>query len=321
VANARVDQPTTVGTRAGLSIEARTPTLLIWRRRLQNLFFLGLVYLILVDVAFSFLLPVIYMASTSLMTVQDFLDPGVYWVPRAVYWDNLVLAYLSMNYPVGLKNSATIVFFATIGQVISCSLAGYGFARFKFPGRDLLFMFVLFTFIVPPQTIIVPLFILFRQLGWIDTFLPFTVPAWLAHGLRGSLLVLIFRQFFKRQPYELEEAAYIDGCSPLRTYAQIMLPLARPALLVVFLFSLVWHWNDYYEPMMYLMKPQNFTVPLRLSILQQGLQEVTGGEAGEIFNEPLVMAACFLVILPPLILYMFAQRFFVESIERTGLVD
>ena len=151
-----------------------------------------------------------------------------------------------------------------------------------FPGRDLLFMFVLFTFIVPPQTIIVPLFILYRELGWIDTFLPFTVPAFFSHGLRGSLLVLIFRQFFKRQPYELEEAAAIDGCSPLRTFAQIMLPLARPALLVVFLFSLVWHWNDYYEPMMYLMKPQNFTVPLRLSILQQGIARAHRRSGGRV---------------------------------------
>lgn len=297
------------------------PWVVVWTRRIQRWFFLGLVYLMLIDIAFSFLLPVIYMASSSLMTVQDFLDPGVYWIPRAVYWDNLVLAFQSMDYLVGLKNSTIIVGFATLGQIVSCSLAGYGFARFKFPGRDLLFMLVLFTFIVPPQTIIVPLFILYRQLGWIDTFMPFTVPAFLAHGLRGSLLVLIFRQFFKRQPYELEEAAYIDGCSPVRTYAQIMLPLARPALLVGFLFSLVWHWNDYYEPMMYLMKPQNFTVPLRLQILQQGLQEITGGAAGEIFNEPLVMAACFLVVIPPLVLYLFAQRFFVESIERTGLVD
>lgn len=297
------------------------PTILVWQRRFQNWFFLALVYVILIDIAFSFLLPVIYMASTSLMTVQDFLDPGVYWIPRAVYWDNLVLAYQSMDYLVGLKNSAIIVTFGTIGQIISCALAGYGFARFKFPGRDVLFMFVLFTFIVPPQTIIVPLFILYRQLGWIDTFMPFTVPAFLAHGLRGSILVVIFRQFFKRQPYELEEAAYIDGCSPVRTFGQIMLPLARPALLVGFLFSLVWHWNDYYEPMMYLMKPQNFTVPLRLSILRQGLQEITGGAAGEIFNEPLVMAACFLVVIPPLVLYLLTQRFFVESIERTGLVD
>jgi len=322
VAAARVDkQVNQPGLIAVPAVTVKKPWFLVWIRRLQRWFFRALVYLLLVDIAFAFLLPVIYMASTSLMTVQDFLDPGVYWVPRQVYWDNIVLAFQSMNYLVGLRNSATIVFFGTLGQLISCSLAGYGFARYRFPGRDLLFMMVLFTFIVPPQTIIVPLFILYRELGWIDTFLPFTVPAFFAHGLRGPLLVLIFRQFFMRQPYELEEAAYIDGCSPWRTYAQIMLPLARPALLVVFLFSLVWHWNDYYEPTMYLMKPQNFTVPLRLRILQQGLQELTGGQAGELFNEPLMMAACFLVVLPPLILYLMTQRFFVESIERTGLVD
>lgn len=297
------------------------PTALVWGRRIQRWFSLGLVYVLLIDIAFAFLLPVIYMASTSLMTVQDFLDPGVYWIPRGIYWDNLVLSFESMDYLTGLQNSATIVFFGTLGQIISCGLAGYGFARFNFPGRDVLFLLVLFTFIVPPQTIIVPLFILYRELGWIDTFLPFTVPAFLGHGLRGSLLVLIFRQFFKRQPYELEEAAYIDGSGPIRTFTLIMLPLARPAILVAFLFSLVWHWNDYYEPMMYLMKQQNFTVPLRLSILQQGLQEMTGGQGGDLFNEPLIMAACFLVVLPPLFLYLLTQRFFVESIERTGLVD
>lgn len=299
----------------------KAPGLLIWGRRLQRWVSLGLVYLILIDIAFSFLIPVIYMASTSLMTIQDFLDPGVYWIPRAIYWDNLVLSFQSMDYLVGLKNSAITVLLGTIGQVISCGLAGYGFARFRFPGRDILFMLVLFTFIVPPQTIIVPLFILYRELGWIDTFLPFTVTAFLGHGLRGSILILIFRQFFMRQPVELEEAAYIDGSGPLRTFTMIMLPLARPALLVTFLFSLVWHWNDYYEPMMYLMKPQNFTVPLRLSILEQGLQQLTGGQAGQLFNEPLLMAACFLVVLPPLLLYLLTQRFFVESIERTGLVD
>lgn len=261
------------------------------------------------------------MASSSFMTIQDFLDPGIYWIPRELYTENIVLAFQSMDYMVGLKNSAQTVLFGTVGQVISCALAGYGFARFRFPGRELLFMLVIFTFIVPPQTIIVPLFILYRELGWIDTFLPFTVPAFFAHGLRGSILLIIFRQFFRRQPYELEEAAYIDGSGPLRTFSLIMLPLAVPSILVTFLFSLVWHWNDYYEPMMYLMKPQNFTVPLRLSILRQGLQQLTGGEAGELFNEPLMMAACFLIVLPPLFLYTLTQRFFVESIERTGLVD
>lgn len=323
MANAKVNALAFIRRKADTEGNVREiPTFLVWARRFQRWFFLALVYLLLIDIAFTFLLPVVYMVSSAMMTIQDFLDPGIYWIPRELYLENIVLAWGAMKYLDGLANSAITVGFGTLGQVITCALAGYGFARFRFPGRDFLFMLVLFTFIVPPQTIIVPLFILYRQLGWIDTFLPFTVPAFFAHGLRGSVLILIFRQFFKRQPYELEEAAYIDGCSPWRTFVQIMLPLARPAILVAFLFALVWHWNDYYEPTMYLMKPDNFTVPLRLGILRDGLRDVAGGgDAGELYNEPLMMAACLLVVLPPLLLYAVAQRFFVESIERTGLVD
>jgi multiple sugar transport system permease protein len=297
------------------------PWFLIYRRRSENLFFRLLMYLMLINIAFTFLFPVLYMISTSLKTIEDFVDPAVYYIPRIVNWENYTLAYQGMKYELALKNSLIIAGVAAIGQLVSCAMAGYGFGRNKFPGRELLFMLVIFTFIVPPQTIIVPLFILYRKLGWIDTYYPFTIPTFFAQGLRGPLFVIIFRQFFMRQPWELEDAARVDGCGALRIFFKIMLPLSKPAMVVSFLFSLVWHWNDFYEPMMYLMKPQNFTVPLRLSILQSSLNEVTGGMAGEFFNEPLVMAACFLVVLPPLVLYLFTQRHFVESIERTGLVD
>lgn len=297
------------------------PWFLIYRRKSENMFFRLLMYLVLINIAYTFLYPVLYMVSTSLMTIEDFVDPAVYYIPRAAYWENYKLAYEGMKYEVALKNSLIIALVSAVGQLVSCSMAGYGFARSKFPLRDFLFGLVIFTFIVPPQTIIVPLFILYRQLGWIDTYYPFIVPSFFAQGLRGPLFVIIFRQFFMRQPWELEDAARVDGCGSMGIFFRIMLPLSKPAMLVTFLFSLVWHWNDFYEPMMYLMKPQNFTVPLRLSILQSSLNEVTGGMANELFNEPLVMAACFLVVLPPLILYLFAQRHFVESIERTGLVD
>lgn len=299
----------------------KAQTILVLRRRSENFFFQLAMYVILINIAFAFLLPVLYMGTTAIKTIEDFVDPAVQWIPTTINWENLQLAWDGMKYPLALKNSAIIVFFSAVGQLVSCSLVGYGFARGKFPGREFLFMLVLFTFIVPPQTIIVPLFILYKKLGWIDTFFPFTVPTFFGQGLRGPLFIFVFRQFFKRQPYELEEAARIDGCGPIRTYWRIMLPLAKPAILVSFLFSVVWHWNDFYEPMMYLMKPQNFTVPLRLSILWASLNEITGGQAGEYFNEPLVMAACFFIVLPPLVLYLFTQRFFVESIERTGLVD
>lgn len=296
------------------------PWLLVYRRKSENMVFRFLLYLMLANIAFAFLLPVMYMASSSLMTIADFIDPAVYWIPTKLNWDNFVYSFEAMIYPRALKNSATIAILAMAGQVVTCAMAGYGFGRIRFPGREMLFMLVLFTLIVPPQTIIVPLFILYRDLGWIDTYMPFIVPAFFANGLWGALFVIIFRQFFRRLPYELEDAARIDGCGGLRIFGQIMLPLAKPAIVVSILFSLVWHWNDFYEPMMYLMTPAKYTVPLRLEILESSLQEVTG-QAGTLFNEPLIMAASFLVVLPPLILYLFAQRHFVESVERTGLVD
>ena len=296
------------------------PWVLVYRRKSEHLFFKLLMYLMLINIAFAFLLPIFYMTSTSLMTIQDYVDPAVYWIPTVFNWENFTLAYGGMNYTQAFKNSIIIALAATLGQVITCAMAGYGFARGEFPGRELLFGLVLFSFIVPPQTIIVPLFILYKNLNWIDTFWPFIVPAFFAQGLRGSILTIIYRQFFRGLPWELEDAARIDGAGPVRTFTHIMLPLAKPAIVVTFLFSLVWHWNDFYEPMMYLMKPERFTVPLRLQILYTSLNEMTGGQAGELYNEPLIMAACFLIVLPPLILYLFTQRHFVESVERTGLV-
>ena len=140
-------------------------------------------------------------------------------------------------------------------------------------------------------------------------------------GLKGALFVVVFRQFFKTLPWELEEAARIDGASAFGTWWRIMVPLAMPAVVVVFLFSVVWHWNDFFEPFIYLNRMEYFTLPMRLSVLSPSLDTATGGQASELFNEALVMAAVFLVILPPLSIYLFTQRFFVESIDRTGLVE
>src|SRR5262249_6452226 len=142
-----------------------------------------------------------------------------------------------------------------------------------------------------------PLFILYKNLGWLNSFFPFVVPPFFGHGLRGPLFILVFRQFFRGLPAELEDAASIDGANPLRTYWQIMLPLARPAILVVLLFSLVWHWNDYFQPSMFFFTQERFTLPMRLSILSSTLNQVTGGQGGEYFNEALSMAATLLVIL------------------------
>ena len=131
---------------------------------------------------------------------------------------------------------------------------------------------------------------------------------------------MIFRQFFKRQPFELEDAAYVDGCGPVRTFWYVMLPLARPAILVVFLFSAVWHWNDYYLPGVYLMGEAKRTVPMAFAVLRGTLIPLVGG-TGYYVPENLIMAACLWLVLPPFLLYLFTRRYFIESIERTGMVD
>ncbi len=279
-------------------------------------------YIILINVCFVFLFPVIYMFSTSLKTVADLADLTVLWIPRTFFWRNYELAISGMLYWQAARNSVIISLGSGILQTVACSFVAYGFARIPFPGRDILFLLVLFTFLVPPQTIIVPLFILYRNLGFMDTYFPFLMPALFGHGLRGALFILVFRQFFKNLPYELEDAARIDGAGPFSVYWRIMLPLAAPAIIVVFLFSLVWHWNDFFEPTIYLFDQNNFTLPLRLSILSAALLQMLAGQgAGDEFNEAVIMAASFLVIMPPLVVYLFTQRYFVESVDRTGLVE
>ena len=293
----------------------------IVRRRSITFLQRAFTYIVLIDIAFVFLVPIFYITATSLKTSQDLTDPTIVWIPSGFFWINYPLAFFSMAYVKSLSNSLYISLGSALGQTVSCAFVGYGFARVRFPGRDALFALVLFTFLVPPQTIIVPLFILYKNLGWINTYQPFVVPSFFGHGLKGALFVVVFRQFFKTLPWELEEAARIDGASAFATWWRIMVPLAMPAVVVVFLFSVVWHWNDFFEPFIYLNRMEYFTLPMRLSVLSPSLDTATGGQASDLFNEALVMAAVFLVILPPLSIYLFTQRFFVESIDRTGLVE
>jgi multiple sugar transport system permease protein len=281
-----------------------------------------IVYALLIDVAFVFLYPLIYMAITAIKSPTDLVDPTVTWVPKSLYWDNIATAMRGLHFQQALINSLFYSVGAAVLQVISCSLTGYAFARIKMPFRETLFFLVIFGILVPPQVLMIPLFKLFKSLGWLSTSLPILVPSALGMGLRGSLFILIFRQFFRGLPWELEEAARIDGASTFRIWWQIMMPLAQPAILVVFLFSLVWHWNDGFEPMIYLSSLKSFPLSLTLSGLWSELLKIKGmGNIGELGLQGVQMAASLLVIGPPLVLYMFTQRFFTQSVERTGLVD
>jgi multiple sugar transport system permease protein len=175
--------------------------------------------------------------------------------------------------------------------------------------------------VIPLQVIILPNLIAASTLGIMKTYYPIIIPALFGHGLKGALFVIIYRQFFSTQPKELEEAAKIDGANVFKIFYKVMMPLARPAILVVFLFSFVWTWNDYYLPSMYLNGSKEVPLSMGISQISAELAQQAKDFGPSIFDEPLKMATSFLIILPPLILYAFTQRWFVEGVERTGLVE
>ena len=309
--------------------EESNPKLKFLFAKLQNLSFWGkslfrlASYLLLIDLAFIFLFPFFYMVITSLKSPIDVMDITVKWIPRSFHIHNYMRAVKSLNYFPALARTSFVTIFATIGHIISCSMVAYGFARYKFPLRDTLFSMVLLTIIIPIQTLIISLIIIYSKLGWLNTYMSLIIPTFFGFGLRGGLFIFIFRQFFIGLPKELEEAARIDGCNAFRTYWTIVLPVAGSALLVCTILSIVWHWNDYFEPAMYITRPVLQLLPSKLPALYTFMKKSIEEDSmvSEVISlEGTVMAATFLVILPILIIYLFLQKKFMESIERSGLV-
>lgn len=311
---------------------------LLWSRRVQRvkMSLLGqhanegwvarlVLYYLLTVLAYLYLQPLFYIISTMFKNLTDLLDPTVKWLPRSFEWSNLETAWRGLQYPEAFRNTVTIALACSLIQVFMCALTGYALAKLPFPGRGLVTFFVILTFLVPPQIIIIPLYVVYSKLGLLNTPFVFIVPAFLGQGIRSALFIMIFRQFFRAQPATLEEAAQLDGASPLRLFFKIMLPLARSACLVVFLFSFIWYWNMYYEPSMFL---QDDYLPLSISLnrLEEVLTGLPKGYRDAVLgNNPISeapkMAAAFLIIFPPLLVYICLQRWFVEGIERTGLVE
>ncbi|MDI9259764.1 carbohydrate ABC transporter permease [Alicyclobacillus sendaiensis] len=219
-------------------------------------------------------------------------------------WSNYAQALTSQPFGRYALNSLFIALVNVVGNLVSNSFVAYGFARFRFPGRRVLFMLLLATMMVPSQVLLVPQFILFHDLGWINTFLPLTVPSFFG----SAFYVFLLRQFFMTIPVELEEAARIDGAGPLRIFFSVVLPLIRPALTAVAIFSFQGAWNDFLTPLIYLSDPSKFT-------LQLGLAQFQGSFHTD-WN--LIMAASVVVMLPMAIIFFVAQKYFVQGITMTG---
>jgi multiple sugar transport system permease protein len=267
----------------------------------------AMIYAFLIIGAIGMLIPFVSMIGSSLKTDPEIQHVPPTILPRTAQWHNYVDALGKEKMDLGrtLPNTVVITVCCVLGQVISSSLVGFGFARFRFRGRNALFLIMLSTMMLPAQVTMIPLFVLFRWLGWIDTFLPLIVPQWLA----GPFFVFMFRQFFAAIPEELLEAARIDGAGTLRIYWQIMLPLCGPVIAITAIYTFMGTWNDFLNPLIYLNSPQNRTLALALASFngQYGVSHV---------NQ--LMAASFVTMIPCLLLFAAAQRYFVENIAMTG---
>lgn len=284
---------------------------------------------ILLGLGFVIMYPLLYMISCAFRERGDMTDPTVMWIPRHFTLSVIKETIDAMDFWNTLKNTLILNIGCAFVQVLSCAVTGYGFARFRFKGKNLLFVIVILMILVPPQVISLPLYSQFRHFGigkfsinLIDNMAAMYLPAMTANGIRAGLMILIFRQFFRGLPRELEDAAYIDGCGPFRTFVQIMIPNAASAFLTVFLFSVVWYWNDYYVSSTFFTNTK--TIALMLQNLDTELKQRLFNSATVDISprEQIVWkeAGCLLSITPILVMYVCLQKYFTEGIERSGLV-
>jgi multiple sugar transport system permease protein len=271
------------------------------RRQLSHL----LIHLILLSCASVMFIPLAWTLSTSLKDVsQIYLFPPT-WIPDPIRWSNYREAVTAIPFMRYFLNTTLITVLSIIGKVISVTLVAFAFSRLRWWGRDVLFLVMLSTLMLPPHVTLIPQFILFKQIGWIDTFLPLVVPDFFG----GPFLTFLVRQFFMSLPHDLDDAARIDGCSSFGVYWRIIMPLSMPAVIAVVILVFNTTWNEFLHPLIYLQSQENFTLALGLRLFQ--------GEASTSWH--LLMAASLLSMLPVLILFFVAQRYFIQGVVFTGV--
>lgn len=264
------------------------------------------VWIILVLGAIAMALPFVWLVSSSLKLENEIFQVPPKWIPNPPQFQNYVDALTYKPFNIYLMNTLIIVSLNMLAIIGTASLCAYGFARIKFPGRDFWFGIVLATMMVPYFVLMIPQFVIFSRMGWIDTFLPLTVPFFFGGG---AFNIFLLRQFFRTLPNELSDAARIDGCNELGIYWRIIMPLAKPALATVAIFTFLAGWNDFIGPLLYLSSPDNFTVSIGLATFRSVMRT----------RWDLLMAASTAMILPVVLLFFFAQRYFIQGIVMSGI--
>jgi len=307
---------------------------LVLKRRTGEFIFSVLRWALIIGLLYLFLFPILYMLLTAFQSVDSASDPTVVWIPRSISLDGIKGALKYLNYWKSISETLIITIGSTLAMLVSCSMAGYGLARYRFKGRNLSLALAILIIVIPPQLLYPSTYVIYRffdfsgflslfgvSFNLLNTPWTFILPSIFGVGLRGGLFIYLFCQFFSGLPKELEESAKLDGCGHFRTFVNIMAPLAKPAFVTVILFSMVWHWSDYYSASTYYngeLKPLVVMLSKLASILRTDGVLATGESVFSI--RMYLQAGAMLTIAPPMLVYIFAQRQFVESIERTGLV-
>lgn len=288
------------------SVRSQRRESILGSKRTRTLIFKMVVYILLFMGTFVLMIPFAWMVSTSLKEPGAVFNWPPEWMPDPVVWGNYPKAWSYLPFNTFLTNTLIITVTTVIGQTLSASIVGYSFARLRWIGRDVLFLVVLATLMLPFHITMIPVFAIWKQLGAVDTLVPLIIPAFLGGG---AFNIFLMRQFFMTIPLELDDAAKIDGCSVLGIYWRIIMPLSKPVTGTVAIFSFLFHWNDFLGPLIYLNSTSKYTLALGLQLFQG--QYETKWE--------LLMAASVIVMMPVLIIYFLAQRYFVQGIVFSGV--
>ena len=280
-------------------------------------------YVLLIVMSFAFLYPFIYILLKSIQTPEDILNPTVGLLPTSFYFNNYVKAFKTIGFTKALGQSVYYAIIPALVQVISTGLTGYGLAKYKFKGKKIIFGVIVASFVIPPQILMIPTYIMYSRLGILGSVLTFALPATFAQGIKNAIFILLFYQSFSMLPKELDEAAKIDGANHFKILYKVAIPLSIPIIIVVFIFSFVWYWNETYLTSLYISNAS--TLPMQLSRFASSFQSIyqTAGQSASTYtdqlNEAIYMSGTLISIIPLLIVYFILQRWFVKGIDQTGM--
>jgi ABC-type glycerol-3-phosphate transport system permease component len=264
-----------------------------------------ILYLVIAAGAIIFSFPFLWMISTALKPADQMLAMPPVWIPRALVFDNYIRPFQNLPFDVFFRNSAVITILGVFGAVASSSLVAFGFARLRWPGRDIFFVVMLATLMLPSPVTMIPRYYIFAKTGLINTFIPLILPDYLG----SPFLIFLLRQYMLTIPLEYDDAARIDGCGWFGIFWRILVPMSFPALGVAAIYSFTFHWNDFINPIIYLTRVELFTVPLGLALMNSRYATDFGG----------MMAVASISLIPVLIVFFSAQRYFIQGLVISGV--